>query len=985
MTQLANLLSGIMSVSPWVLGGIAVVAFIIAIALIAGKHQIVYVDPDGDYEIYYEVYRSGSKVQLHGASKAGKKLVGWSTKPDGSALVTKTSIRLFKTTELYAVWEDVEEEGAVRIEINYMDADDEVAIKKETIVLNAKLPDEQDEKLTVAGWGFDKDGDAVLSKDLVDATFVLKLYPVFEEGPVDYADEKTNDKVVIDILYTVADKNVYKESHYVSLALPQVYEQYANFVGWGFDPEGELILDKTGADSIFTIQLTALGVEACEEPAAEEVVEEVVEEPVVEETVEETVEEVVEEPAAEEAPAEEEFVEVIEEPVAEEEPVVEEAVEEVAEEPVAEEPVVEEPVVYEEVAPTVVPTYIDNEGNKIDIKYSRSFEANVIQSDDTVKDYYSELKNHILSYKGVKTKISWKFDSFGRGRDQLFKMKLRGKTICLYCALNPDDFDKSKYHHEAIDAKIFAEVPMLVKIKSGLGLRKAKELVDIVMANYGIEKNPKFVPVDYVAKYPYEETEALLAKKLVKALVSDDENVKVSQKPVEEATEEPVIEEIVEEPVVEEVVEEVAEEPVVEEAIEEPAIEEAIEEPAIEEVVEEPVYEEVAPTVVPVYIDNEGNKIDIKYSRSFEANVIQSEDAVKDYYSELKNHILSYKGVKSRLSWKFDSYGKGRTQLFKMKLRGKTICLYCALNPDDFDKSKYHHQAVNTKMFAEVPMLVKVKSGLALRKAKELVDIVMANFGIEKNPKFVAVDYVANYPYEETEALVAKKLVKVLVSDDENVKVSQKPVEEAVEEPVVEEAVEEPVVEEVVEEPVIEEVVEEPVVEEAVEEPVIEEVVEEPVVEEAIEEPVVEEAIEEPVVEEAIEEPVVEEVVEEPVVEEPVVLEEVSAYEADEIAEEKHVEVHVEEDVEYISAKDAKKAIINIDTISDAYEAGEVVDLASLKEKGLIDKRAKSLKILARGSINKPLTIKAGEFSNTAVKMIVLTGGTAVHVSYKVK
>ena len=154
MTQLTNVLSGIMSVSPWLLGAIALVAVLLAVVLVAGKNQIVYVDPDGDYEIYYEVHRAGSKVQLHGASKAGKKLVGWSTKPDGSALVTKTKIRLFKTTELYAVWEDVEEEGAVRIEINYMDADDEVAIKKETIVLNAKLPDEQDEELKVAGWGF---------------------------------------------------------------------------------------------------------------------------------------------------------------------------------------------------------------------------------------------------------------------------------------------------------------------------------------------------------------------------------------------------------------------------------------------------------------------------------------------------------------------------------------------------------------------------------------------------------------------------------------------------------------------------------------------------------------------------------------------------------------------------------------------------------------------------------------------------------------
>ena len=73
---------------------------------------------------------------------------------------------------------------------------------------------------------------------------------------------------------------------------------------------------------------------------------------------------------------------------------------------------------------------------------------------------------------------------------------------------------------------------MLVKIKSGLGLRKAKELVDIVMAKFGIEKNAKAKTVDYVNMYPYEETEALLAKKLVKALVSDDANVKVSQKPV---------------------------------------------------------------------------------------------------------------------------------------------------------------------------------------------------------------------------------------------------------------------------------------------------------------------------------------------------------------------------------------------------------------------------------------------------------------------
>jgi hypothetical protein len=142
-----------------------------------------------------------------------------------------------------------------------------------------------------------------------------------------------------------------------------------------------------------------------------------------------------------------------------------------------------------------------------------------------------------MSFKGVKTKISWKFDSYNKGRDQLFKMKLRGKTILLYCALDPEEFDKSKYHHDSINAKIFAEVPMLLKIKSGLGLRKAKEIVDIVMAKFGIEPDPKAVKVDYVAEYPYAETEELLARKLVKALEADASMIVKSSKAKDEDAE----------------------------------------------------------------------------------------------------------------------------------------------------------------------------------------------------------------------------------------------------------------------------------------------------------------------------------------------------------------------------------------------------------------------------------------------------------------
>ena len=503
----------------------------------------------------------------------------------------------------------------------------------------------------------------------------------------------------------------------------------------------------------------------------------------------------------------------------------------------------------------------------------------------------------------------------------------------------------------------------------------------------GIEKAP--VVVEAVEEAPVvEETveEAPVVEETVEEAPVAEETVEeapVAEETVEEA---PVVEETVEEaPVVEEAVEEA---PVVEEAVEEaPVVEETIDEaPVVEETVEEtPVVEEkapevepepvvpaepVAPTVVPTYFDNEGNHIDIKYSRSFISNIIQGDELIKEYYSDLKNHILSYEGVKSRLSWKFDSYNRGRDQLFKIKVRGKTICIYLALDPDNYEVSKYHHEAIDAKIFEDVPMLFKIKSGLGLRKAKQLVDDTMARFEIAKSEKPKFVDYVKKYPYTETEELVQQKLVKVLVSDSSvTVKSSKKKVDEEVD------LVEAPVAETA---PVVENVVETPV-EEVVESPAFEEVTVNEVAEET---PVVEETVEEaPTVEETVEEAPANE--EEP--EEIKVVESVSADEADAMVKDETVDKTVEADVEYVSKNDTKKAIINVGVISDNYEAGETVDLASLKAKKLIDPKAKSVKVLASGKINKPLTVKAQVFSETAIKMIVLTGGKAIKVVTKVK
>lgn len=76
-----------------------------------------------------------------------------------------------------------------------------------------------------------------------------------------------------------------------------------------------------------------------------------------------------------------------------------------------------------------------------------------------------------------------------------------------------------------------------------------------------------------------------------------------------------------------------------------------------------------------------------------------------------------------------------------------------------------------------------------------------------------------------------------------------------------------------------------------------------------------------------------------------------------------------------------KRGIVNLDSLSRHYEAGDYVTVEGLRSKGIIAKDVQLVKILAKGSINKPLIIEADDFSLTAVKMIVLTGGRVIRRS----
>lgn len=74
----------------------------------------------------------------------------------------------------------------------------------------------------------------------------------------------------------------------------------------------------------------------------------------------------------------------------------------------------------------------------------------------------------------------------------------------------------------------------------------------------------------------------------------------------------------------------------------------------------------------------------------------------------------------------------------------------------------------------------------------------------------------------------------------------------------------------------------------------------------------------------------------------------------------------------------SRRGVVNVDTLSRSFDGGDRVDINLLKEKTLIPYDTGYLKVLARGVIDKPLTVYADDFSLQAVKMIALTGGEAV-------
>jgi large subunit ribosomal protein L15 len=74
-------------------------------------------------------------------------------------------------------------------------------------------------------------------------------------------------------------------------------------------------------------------------------------------------------------------------------------------------------------------------------------------------------------------------------------------------------------------------------------------------------------------------------------------------------------------------------------------------------------------------------------------------------------------------------------------------------------------------------------------------------------------------------------------------------------------------------------------------------------------------------------------------------------------------------------------AVVNLDTLGDVFDAGSSVTPEVLRERGLVRLARAPIKVLGRGELKKPLTVKAHRFSGSAREKIAAAGGTAEQIT----
>ncbi len=129
---------------------------------------------------------------------------------------------------------------------------------------------------------------------------------------------------------------------------------------------------------------------------------------------------------------------------------------------------------------------------------------------------------------------------------------------------------------------------------------------------------------------------------------------------------------------------------------------------------------------------------------SFAEKMTAATQDMKDNYNDLKAYALGY-GLKSRVANGGDTFRLHTKTYFRINMVGKGLKLYFALDPKDYADSPIPVQDVGHKnLYKDIPLCFKVRSGLSVKRAKQLIDDVCGKAGLTAGAPVDNRDYAAD-------------------------------------------------------------------------------------------------------------------------------------------------------------------------------------------------------------------------------------------------
>ena len=147
---------------------------------------------------------------------------------------------------------------------------------------------------------------------------------------------------------------------------------------------------------------------------------------------------------------------------------------------------------------------------------------------------------------------------------------------------------------------------------------------------------------------------------------------------------------------------------------------------------------------------------------SYSAKLYQSSPEQKEFYGAIVQEARAFPKVRRAVSWRQERIYFGRNKLALLVFRGKRLCIALALDPEEWEETKYHGLDMGEiKRYEKTPMMLRITSARKAKYACELLRVAAERAGLVRQE---APDERLDLPYRTTEELLDAGLIRMVAN-----------------------------------------------------------------------------------------------------------------------------------------------------------------------------------------------------------------------------